>query len=67
MPKGEVRHYDPQKGTGFIDCEDGRVAYFFHLDVEVGAEPPARGDRVIFELLEGQKGLEARRVRQAPR
>lgn len=62
--EGQVKFYNRTKRFGFITAEDGKD-YFFH---ESGIEPGNSvrdGDKVSFEIVEGDKGPKAEKVRVA--
>ena len=60
---GTVKFYNEGKGFGFIAGEDGED-YFVHVTF---LDPSIRilreGDKVEFEVSEGQKGLQAQNVK----
>ncbi len=73
MPQGTVRWFDAERGFGFLALEDGADDLFVHAsEIVGGAEPKVlrEGQAVEFELGEGDRGPQARRVRvtgdQAP-
>ena len=58
---GKVTFYDDEKGFGFIKNPLNQDSYFFHF-----SECPdqlAVGDKVEFELIKGEKGMNAVNVR----
>lgn len=54
MSTGKVKWFDPQKGYGFIEQEDGSDL-FVHIN-EVQGETLKEGDKVEFTVGEGRKG-----------
>lgn len=66
MPHGTVRWFDPDRGFGFLAPDDGAEDLFVHAS-EVLADDGTRvlreGDAVEFEVGEGPRGPQARRVR----
>ena len=54
MNKGTVKFFNGSKGFGFITPEDGKEL-FFHISEVQGMEP-RDGDKVEFEIGQGQKG-----------
>lgn len=64
MKTGTVRWYDPQKGYGFIDPTDKSEAVFVHFSSlqQEGFKCLEDGQRVRFEVEEGEEGPKARNV-----
>ena len=66
MPSGTVRWFDPERGFGFLAPEDGSADLFVHAS-EIAADGGPRllreGQAVEFEVGEGDRGPQARRVR----
>lgn len=61
--EGTVKFFDGTKGFGFIDGEDGNE-YFVHT---TGLEEGVRineGDKVSFEVVQGDRGPKAEKVRK---
>lgn len=54
MSNGTVKFFNATKGFGFITPESG-ADLFFHVSEIQGSEP-RDGDKVEFEVGEGQKG-----------
>ena len=75
MPTGSVKWFNSRKGYGFITPDDGSNDVFVHytaISTTGGDEFRTlyEGDKVEFNVAEGQKGLEAREVvvtEKAPR
>jgi CspA family cold shock protein len=60
---GTVSWYDVDKGFGFVAPESGGDDLFVHARSLVGLTELAEGDRVTFDVAEGERGLQARNVR----
>tara|TARA_Y100000034_G_C6613493_1_gene267266 strand:- start:320 stop:514 length:195 start_codon:yes stop_codon:yes gene_type:complete len=61
--EGTVKFFDGTKGFGFIDGEDGKE-YFVHT---TGLEEGVRlneGDKVTFEVVQGDRGPKAEQVKK---
>ncbi len=65
--EGTVRWFDARKGYGFIDRDDGLGSVFVHYsDIEMdGYKSLEEGDRVSFEVQEGDRGPKAVHVQRA--
>ena len=61
--KGKVSFFDTSKGYGFILHTDNQEKYFVHVSGLI--DQIAENDRVSLELEQGQKGLNAVRVKKA--
>jgi CspA family cold shock protein len=63
MPKGRVKWFNENKGYGFIEREDGEdVFVHFSAIQEEGFKTLTEGQEVEFEIVEGDKGLQAANV-----
>ena len=66
MPQGTVRWFDAERGFGFLAPEDGSADLFVHaseIDSDGGPRLLREGQPVEFEIGEGERGPQARRVR----
>ncbi len=67
MAQGTVFWYSPNLGYGFIrhddpeDVRETRKVFVHHTSIE-GNEALQMGDKVTFEKIEGEQGIEARNV-----
>ncbi len=64
---GTVKWFNDAKGFGFITPEAGGKDVFVHFSAidREGFKSLAEGDRVEFDVVEGQKGPQAANVRLA--
>jgi CspA family cold shock protein len=61
--KGTVKWFNNEKGFGFITREGGPDVFVHHTAIVAeGYRSLNEGDQVSFEVVEGQKGLQARNV-----
>ena len=66
MPEGTVRWFDTERGFGFLALADGGDDLFVHASEILGGDGPTalrEGQSVEFEIGEGDRGPQARRVR----
>ena len=65
MVEGKVKWFNESKGFGFIEREDGDdVFVHFSAINEEGFKTLSEGQRVEFEIVDGQKGPAAANVRK---
>jgi cold shock protein len=61
--KGTVKWFNNEKGFGFITRQSGPDVFVHHTAIVAeGYRSLNEGDQVSFEVVEGQKGLQARNV-----
>ena len=65
MATGTVKWFNSEKGFGFITPEDGSADVFVHFSAIVGEgyKELAEGQRVEFDVTQGQKGPQASNVK----
>lgn len=64
MATGKVKWFNSEKGFGFIAQDDGGQDVFCHFSAIAGDgyRNLNEGDEVEFEVVQGQKGLQAKNV-----
>ena len=58
MSNGTVKFFNDGKGFGFIAPDDGGKDVFVHVN-GLNGDTITKGDKVSFDVEEGQKGLNA--------
>ena len=57
MANGIVKWFNDRKGYGFIEQEDGQDVFVHHSSINAeGFKSLDEGDRVTFDIEQGQKG-----------
>ncbi len=59
MAEGNVKWYDKKKGYGFISFGDEPDVFVHYTSLKEEGTFLSEGDRVIFEIKEGEKGPRA--------
>jgi len=60
MANGTVKWFNEKKGYGFIEREEGGDVFVHHNDIKgSGFKTLSEGDRVNFDVEQGQKGPKA--------
>ena len=60
MAEGIVKWFNDGKGFGFIEQEEGDDVFVHHSGINAsGFKSLSEGDRVTFDIEQGQKGLAA--------
>ncbi len=67
MARGTVKWFNENKGFGFIKPEDGSQDVFVHFTAiqEDGFKTLVEGQEVEFDIVQGEKGLQAANVVKA--
>ena len=61
MISGTVKNWNPSKGWGFIEGDDGED-YFLHQSKIRSGQSVSKNSRVKFDVSQGQRGPEAENV-----
>ena len=61
MANGTVKWFNPTKGFGFIQPQDGNRDVFLHVSAleRAGLSAPADGQKVTYDLERGRDGRES--------
>ncbi|MFW6060616.1 MAG: cold-shock protein [Phycisphaeraceae bacterium] len=63
--RGQVKWFDPKKGYGFIIGPEGRDVFVHYSQIQGdGFRSLKDGETVDYEVIEGEKGLQARSVQR---
>jgi CspA family cold shock protein len=63
MARGKVKWFNPQKGYGFIEIEEGQDVFVHYSSIRMpGFKTLEEGQQVQFDLMDGDKGPHAGNV-----
>ncbi len=66
MSEGTVKWFNDAKGFGFIEQDGGQDVFVHHSAIQSeGFRTLAEGERVRFEIVDGEKGPAAKNVQKA--
>ena len=62
--QGKVKRFNKTKGFGFITVDDGEDVFFHYSELIMeGFKTVDEGAQVEFELVEGERGLQAQSIK----
>lgn len=63
--QGKVKRFNKGKGFGFITMDDGRDVFFHYSQLVMeGFKTVDEGAAVEFDLIEGDRGLQAQNIKK---
>jgi CspA family cold shock protein len=66
MAQGTVKWFNREKGYGFITTDTGEDIFVHHTSIsEQGFRTLEEGQKVTFDVVKGQKGMQASNVRKS--
>ena len=61
---GKVKRFNKTKGFGFITVDDGKDVFFHYSELVMeGLKTVNEGADVEFDIIEGDRGLQARNIK----
>ena len=65
MPVGVVKTFNNDAGYGFIETDEGELVFVHHSSIVMeGFRTLSPGARVLFDIMIGKRGPEAKEVRK---
>ena len=65
MAVGVVRSFDDEAGYGFIETDEGEQVFVHHSSILMdGFRTLSPGAKVLFDVVDGKRGPEAKQVRK---
>ena len=66
MAQGTVKWFNREKGYGFITTDTGEDIFVHHTSIsEQGFRTLEEGQKVTFDVVKGQKGMQASNVKKS--